>query len=136
MGAAACRRRAVPVVESPSAPTPAGESHSAPSIVLQPTSVAGTRRLPYLKFQRVVKRIRNILRLRRLWSQLGAWLNVQSFKAHPSRQKVSWTWSYLGGKVIRKQSALFTHLIRRRGHLQYRDLALERASRRWLPVIV
>jgi hypothetical protein len=86
--------------------------------------------LPLRRFQRVVKRIRNILALRRLWSSLGAWLNVSSSRGHRSRPAVAWTFSYLGRKVVRAHSVLFTHLVRRRGHLEYKDTYLERAFRR------
>jgi hypothetical protein len=80
----------------------------------------------------VVKRIRNILALRRLWSSLGAWLNVSSSRGHRSRPVVAWTFSYLGRKVVRVRAPLFAHLVRRRGHLQYRDAALERRQA-WQP---
>jgi hypothetical protein len=89
--------------------------------------------LPLRKFQRVVKRIRNILALRRLWSSLGAWLNVSLSRGHRSRPAVAWTFSYLGRKVVRVRAPLFAHLVRKRGHLQYRDAALERRQEvgRW-----
>jgi hypothetical protein len=88
---------------------------------------------PLRRFQRVVKRIRNILALRRLWSSLGAWLNVSLSRGHRSRPAVAWTFSYLGRKVVRVHASLFTHLVRRRGHLQYRNAALERRQEvgRW-----
>ena len=89
-----------------------------------------TTGLPLLRFQRVVKRIRNILALRRLWSAFGAWLNVNSSRGHRSRRNVAWTFAFLGRAVVRKHAELFSHLVRRSGRLQYKDTYLERASRR------
>ena len=72
-----------------------------------------------LKFQRVVKKIKNLLVLRKLWSRLGGWLNVSAFRHHPSRKAVAWTYVYLGRVVVRPVAPLFNHLVRRRGRLQY-----------------
>ena len=70
------------------------------------------------RFQRAIKRVKNLLALRKLWSRLGAWLNVSSFRQHPSRKAVAWTFAYLG-KIVRPVAPLFNHLVRRRGRLQY-----------------
>ncbi len=70
------------------------------------------------RFQRAIKRVKNLLALRKLWSRLGAWLNVSSFRQHPSRKSVAWTFAYLG-KIVRPVAPLFNHLVRRRGRLQY-----------------
>jgi hypothetical protein len=71
-----------------------------------------------VRFQRAVKKVKNLLVLRKLWSRLGGWLNVSAFRHRPSRKSVAWTFAYLG-KVVRPVAPLFNHLVRRRGRPQY-----------------
>jgi hypothetical protein len=80
---------------------------------LQPAAVPARER-----FQRAIKKVKNLLALRKLWSRLGGWLNVSAFRHHPSRRSVAWTFAYLG-KIVRPVAPLFNHLVRRRGRLQY-----------------
>jgi hypothetical protein len=70
------------------------------------------------RFRRAIKKVKNLLALRILWSRLGGWLNVSAFRHHPSRRSVAWTFAYLG-KIVRPVAPLFNHLVRRRGRLQY-----------------
>ena len=74
--------------------------------------------LAWERFRRAIKKVKNLLALRILWSRLGGWLNVSSFRHHPSRRSVAWTFAYLG-KIVRPVAPLFNHLVRRRGRLQY-----------------
>jgi hypothetical protein len=88
-----------------------------------PTTVTPARSQPVANqaresFRRAIKKVKNLLVLRILWSRLGAWLNVSSFRHHPSRRSVAWTFAYLG-KIVRPVAPLFNHLVRRRGRLQY-----------------
>jgi hypothetical protein len=80
---------------------------------LQPAAVPARER-----FQRAIKKVKNLLAFRKLWSRLGGWLNVSAFRHHPSRRSVAWTFAYLG-KIVRPVAPLFNHLVRRRGRLQY-----------------
>ena len=70
------------------------------------------------RFRRAIKKVKNLLAFRKLWSWLGGWLNVSAFRHHPSRRSVAWTFAYLG-KIVRPVAPLFNHLVRRRGRLQY-----------------
>jgi len=88
-----------------------------------PTTVTPARSQPVAapareRFRRAIKKVKNLLALRILWSRLGGWLNVSSFRHHPSRRSVAWTFAYLG-KIVRPVAPLFNHLVRRRGRLQY-----------------
>ena len=68
-----------------------------------------------LKSQRVVKKIKNLLVLRKLWSRLGGWLNVSAFRHHPSCKAVAWTYVYLGrllsGLLRRCSITLFADVV-------------------------
>ena len=88
--------------------------------------------------------ILHIIRLRRLWSQCGALLQISGRRSFflrlldmiricPRRSHRRWTlrqcWSYLG-PIIRRHAAAFKHLHSRFGHLQYRSRPMERNFRR------
>ena len=121
MGSACSRGRRVPQTEE----EPDGATSEDWELIAPAAPVVVDRVLPAivtparLKFQRAVKKIKNLLVLRKLWSRLGGWLNVSAFRHHPSRKSVAWTFAYLGRVVVRPVAPLFNHLVRRRGRLQY-----------------
>ena len=74
---------------------------------------------PRLRFRVYGKKIVRLLRLRRVWSSMGSWLNTAA--SHRSRRRIliASIWRELS-VTIRRYAALFRHLHRIRGQLCYR----------------
>ena len=104
-------------------------------LVIQPT--------PRMRLKTAFMRVLHLIRLRKLWSQCGAALQVggrRSFLRQlmgwlwicPRRGHRSWTlrqcWIYLG-PIVRRHAGLFKHLVSRHGHLQHRSKPRERHFR-------
>ncbi len=96
---------------------------------------------PKARLKQAFWRVVHLVRLRKLWSQCGALLQLQGrrsylreilelFRICPRRR--SWTarncWSYLG-PIVRRAAPAFKHLVSRRGSLQHRSKPRERNFR-------
>ena len=75
-----------------------------------------------VRFQRAVKRIKHLLRLRRIWSRSGSWLNTAaSRQPHNARMRAIMTHIFTNWPltVLRNTRVIFAHLRRERGRLVY-----------------
>ena len=99
---------------------------------------------PKMRMRQAFFKVLHLIRLRKLWSQCGALLQISGRRSFflrvldmiricPRRSHRRWTlrqcWSYLG-PIIRRHAAAFRHLHSRFGHLQYRSRPMERNFRR------
>ena len=105
------------------------------TIIIQPT--------PRMRLKTAFMRVLHLIRLRKLWSQCGAALQVGGRRSYfravlewiricPRRGNRSWTlrqcWAYLG-PFVRRHAPIFKHLVSRGGNLQYRSKPRERHFR-------
>ena len=74
------------------------------------------------RFQRAVRRIKHLLRLRRIWSRAGSWLNTAAAR-NPRNARVRATMSHIfthwPRTVLGNTKTIFAHLRRERGRLVY-----------------
>ena len=99
---------------------------------------------PKMRLRQAFFKVLHLIRLRKLWSQCGALLQISGRRSFflrvldmiricPRRSHRQWTlrqcWSYLG-PIVRRHAAAFRHLHSRFGHLQYRSRPMERNFRR------
>ena len=97
-----CRRRAAATEE-------AGEA----DWLIIPAPVA----LPRVRWLRAFSQVTRLLKLRKLWSRLGVWL--QHNRHHALSQTLRVVWSQLGNYLNARRS-IAAHLTRNRGRLVYR----------------
>ena len=74
-----------------------------------------------LRFRKAVKRVMSLLIVRKLWSQVGRWLNSEANKGHVRRQALVSFWSLTCKTTIKRYKPLFDQVHRRRGSLEYRQ---------------
>ena len=99
---------------------------------------------PRARLRQAMWRVVHLIRLRKLWSQCGALLQVRGrrsylrellelFRICPRRSARAWSlqrcWAYLG-PIVRRAAPMFRHLVRRHGNLQHRSKPRERNFRR------
>ena len=72
------------------------------------------------KFRAAVKKIINMLALRRIWSRVGRWLGSEASVNNKIRPILSQFWIKTRHSRIEKYSELFSHLQRRGGKLVYK----------------
>ena len=150
-------------------PTPKGKAYARNAIRVRWGSQWGTMHrlgwtvidLDYLtirmRLRRAIFKVLHLIRLRRLWSQLGALMQVAGRRTYFLRaRELVWTvvstciptkcrryrsmeaggqpwslqqaWGYLG-PIVRRGAPLFKHLVSRHGHLTFRSVTRERSFR-------
>jgi len=110
-----------------------------------------------MKLRSAIFKVLHLIRLRKMWSQLGAMLQIAGRRTYFIRaRELVWTvvstciparcrrfrsmeaggqpwslqqaWGYLG-PIIRRAAPLFKHLLSRQGHLTFRSITRERSFR-------
>jgi len=150
-------------------PTPKGKAYARNAIRVRWGGQWGTMHrlgwtvidLDYLtirmRLRRAIFKVLHLIRLRRLWSQLGALMQVAGRRTYFLRaRELVWTvvstciptkcrryrsmeaggqpwslqqaWGYLG-PIVRRGAPLFKHLVSRHGHLTFRSVTRERSFR-------
>ena len=74
------------------------------------------------RFQRAVRRIKHLLRLRKIWSRAGSWLNTAAAR-NPRNARMRTIMVHIFTHwpltVLRNSKRIFEHLRRERGRLVY-----------------
>ena len=75
------------------------------------------------RFKRVVRRVKHLLRLRKIWSRAGSWLNTAASKNpahHRMRSIMIHIFTRWPQTVLKNTKPVFEHLKRERGKLVYK----------------
>ena len=85
-------------------------------LVIRPTG-----RLRSLQW--AVKKVTQILQLRKTWSKLGKWLSARDSQSSPHRAVLKAVWYEMSQAICKKYKLLFSHLARQDGRLMYKTKA-------------
>ena len=120
---------------------PAARTQASPELHAGAPGVMQIILTPKMRMRQAFFKVLHLIRLRKLWSQCGALLQITGRRSFflrvldicPRRSHRAWTisqcWAYLG-PIVRRHAPIFRHLHSRFGHLQYRSRPRERNFRR------